>query len=282
MMKTVVFALLRLSSSITTVSAAVRSCYYPDGTTLSQDTPCNTTTTGHSACCTAPCMSSGLCFDNGLLSRGSYADQTWKDPACAPYCVDGTSGNPAIPTGGHPVIPREWTAGVDVAEIGWCCDFPIATGSCAQGREIKIAARAVLSNSTTAASALSATGTASGTATNTATSTAVCNAAGQSSGTNAGCPANHDVAIGVRIGAPLEIAVVSLLLLWLRERRARKKAVAEVLAYTQAPQLYRETKPAIYSGVPDSRSPASESGGTRDGRGAPSELGGGQRYGELP
>ncbi|CZR54566.1 uncharacterized protein PAC_04450 [Phialocephala subalpina] len=197
-------------------------------------------------------MSSGLCFDNGLISRGSCTDPTWKDPACAQYCVD------AIPTGDSPIIPSQWTDVLVVSEIGWCCDFPIANGSCAQGREVKIAAGTVLPNSTAAASTSSATGTSSGTASSTATSTAACNAAGQSSSVNSTCPANHDAAIGAGIGAPLGIAVVSLLLLWLREKRMRKKAAAGVLA------------------------PASELGAMRDGRGAPSELGGGPRYGELP
>lgn len=118
-----------------------------------------------------------------------------------------------------------------------------------------------------------ATGTTLGTVANTATSTAACNATGQSAGTDSTCPANHDAAIGAGIGAPLGIAVVSLLLLWLRERRMRKKAAAEVPAYTQAPQEYQEMKPAIYSGVPESRSPASELNGTRDSRGAPFRAG---------
>jgi hypothetical protein len=78
---------LAFSSRFITVDAAIRSCYYPDGT-LSPDPPCNTTTTGHSACCTALCMSSGLCFDNGLMSRGGCTDPTWKDSACPQYCTD--------------------------------------------------------------------------------------------------------------------------------------------------------------------------------------------------
>ncbi len=80
-----VSAVVGLASAATSAS----SCYYPDGSLApTSDKACNTTTSGHSGCCTAPCMSSGLCFDNGLVSRGSCTDSTWKDPACPQYCQD--------------------------------------------------------------------------------------------------------------------------------------------------------------------------------------------------
>jgi hypothetical protein len=86
MIAAILFIPLSLISLLLPVSAA-QSCYYPNAT-LSTDTPCNTTKTGHSACCTAQCMTSGLCFDNGLISRGSCTDPDWKDSSCPQYCTD--------------------------------------------------------------------------------------------------------------------------------------------------------------------------------------------------
>ncbi|KAE8449172.1 hypothetical protein EG329_008556 [Mollisiaceae sp. DMI_Dod_QoI] len=159
--------------------------------------------------------------------------------------------------GGSPIIPRQWTNGLDVSAIGWCCDFPLANGSCAQGFEIKIQAGTVLPNATT-----SSTSSGTRTASNTAT------APGQHPATNSTCKVNHDVAIGAGIGVPLGIAAVSLALLWLRERRIRKKEKAEAAAYVQA------------SHEKNTFLPSSEVPG--DSRHTPSELGGMQRYGELP
>lgn len=74
-----------------TLATSTATCYYPDGK-VSGSVPCNSTTTGYSSCCASGhlCMSSGLCFTRGLISRGSCTDPTWKDPACAQYCLDCT------------------------------------------------------------------------------------------------------------------------------------------------------------------------------------------------
>ncbi|KAL1645547.1 hypothetical protein SLS58_003858 [Diplodia intermedia] len=64
------------------------SCYYPDQST-SDDTPCDSTAE-YSACCGsgATCMANGLCLSDGLFSRGSCTDQTWKSDACAQQCQE--------------------------------------------------------------------------------------------------------------------------------------------------------------------------------------------------
>jgi hypothetical protein len=74
-----------------TLATSTANCYYPSGK-VSGSVPCNSTTTGYSSCCASGhlCMSSGLCFTRGLISRGSCTDPTWKDPACAQYCLDCT------------------------------------------------------------------------------------------------------------------------------------------------------------------------------------------------
>lgn len=70
--------------------ASAQQCYYPDGKTLSPDTPCDTSATA-AACCpsNAFCLSGGLCVAGGVISRGSCTDKTWGSAACAGYCKTG-------------------------------------------------------------------------------------------------------------------------------------------------------------------------------------------------
>ncbi|WPH04567.1 Hypothetical protein R9X50_00745900 [Acrodontium crateriforme] len=67
--------------------AAAQSCYYPDGQSISTDVPCNGTASA-SACCASNsfCLDNGLCYGEGVTSRGSCTDKTWASPACAGYC----------------------------------------------------------------------------------------------------------------------------------------------------------------------------------------------------
>lgn len=84
------FMLLGLTN-LTHAATLSSSCYYPSGALApSNDVPCNTDTDGHSACCSegVACLSSGLCFDNGIISRGSCTDQDYADEACASACTD--------------------------------------------------------------------------------------------------------------------------------------------------------------------------------------------------
>lgn len=66
-------------------------CWYPDGSTVTTDVPCNTTAAANgdaTACCGAEalCMANGLCYDWGILSRGSCTDSSWGE-GCAQYCT---------------------------------------------------------------------------------------------------------------------------------------------------------------------------------------------------
>lgn len=79
-----------------TVTLAEISCYYPDGYTIAPlHIPCNSSAVGTpksaTACCrdypNAYCVSNGLCYDEGVLSRGSCTDKTWKSPSCAQECT---------------------------------------------------------------------------------------------------------------------------------------------------------------------------------------------------
>jgi len=153
-------------------------------------------------------MSSGLCFNKGLITRGSCTDATWKDNNCAKSCLDCTSAFHQLQTrladilfegnlnATCPITPHSWTTIGDVDSMGWCCGFPLSNGSCAQGFEVKLMAGAVLED-------------------NTATS-------GKPDCAHV-CQASHDVAVGLGVGIPTLIACISVLLLYLRERRARRK-----------------------------------------------------------
>jgi hypothetical protein len=84
----------------------------------------------------------------------------------------------------------------------WCCDFPLANGSCPQGFDINVQAGTVLEDDTT--------------------STGNSGSSGNPTSSD-DCEASHDIAVGLGVGIPTLIACVSMFLLYLRERRARRK-----------------------------------------------------------
>ncbi|KAK5137829.1 hypothetical protein LTR08_006597 [Meristemomyces frigidus] len=81
-----------LISTSLVLSTASAQCYYPDGVSLASDTPCNSSA-AVSACCgvQSQCLDNGLCFAQGVLSRGSCTDKDWGD-GCAQYCKDSNPG----------------------------------------------------------------------------------------------------------------------------------------------------------------------------------------------
>ncbi|PMD31807.1 hypothetical protein L207DRAFT_591233 [Hyaloscypha variabilis F] len=184
--------LVLFSLGFVELARGTATCYFPSGK-ISDGMPCNSSTTGQSACCNLGnlCMSSGLCFDKGLIARGSCTDATWTDDSCAKSCVDWDTDSSS------PIIPHSWgaTAG-DVDTMRWCCGFPLANGSCPQGSDIPLQAGTVLEDTTTTGDKADCVGV---------------------------CEASHDVAIGLGVGIPTIIACLSILLLYLRERRARRK-----------------------------------------------------------
>lgn len=65
-------------------------CFYPDGSEASTDTPCPST--GSSAPCCAQnsfCLSNGLCAGSLHYGRGSCTDPTWKAAQCPNLCTEG-------------------------------------------------------------------------------------------------------------------------------------------------------------------------------------------------
>lgn len=70
-------------------------CYYPDGSVASSDTPCSST--GSSASCCEDklyCLSNGLCLDiaHVFYVRGSCTDPTWPASSCPRRCLGGGLG----------------------------------------------------------------------------------------------------------------------------------------------------------------------------------------------
>nr|POE72356.1 hypothetical protein CFP56_12229 [Quercus suber] len=77
-------------------------CYYPDGITVSTDEVCNSTATASSCCPSSSfCLDNGLCFGEGVVSRGSCSDPTWASDTCAGYCKneEKSSAVPITPCG---------------------------------------------------------------------------------------------------------------------------------------------------------------------------------------
>ena len=89
--------LFLLSPTLLALTAAEMTCYYPDTTVATGHIPCNATASNTSsdasACCNDSkngyCLANGLCWDDGILSRGSCTDKNWAAPSCAQWCQQG-------------------------------------------------------------------------------------------------------------------------------------------------------------------------------------------------
>ncbi|KAH7308355.1 hypothetical protein BKA65DRAFT_559835 [Rhexocercosporidium sp. MPI-PUGE-AT-0058] len=225
-MRTPCFSTTAITTALINISLATSSssCYYPSGA-LAPDVPCDTSTTGHSACCGkgVECLSSGLCFDEGVISRGSCTDLDFADGACAEYCTDHN------PTGGAPIIINQWASDNNVRKLKWCCGFPFENnGTCKQSAAIRVTAGTVVaiaggSATSTAFISASSTATSMGVSSSSAIPTEDASNLDESSSSEEKCRANKDVAIGTGLGVPLCLAALAMMGLFLRERKMRKK-----------------------------------------------------------
>ena len=72
-------------------------CYYPDGTTATNDFPCTKNSTVDADYCCGEgfmCLTNKLCLENdGAFFRGSCTDRSWSSTACPSFCI---SGNPSL------------------------------------------------------------------------------------------------------------------------------------------------------------------------------------------
>jgi hypothetical protein len=94
------FLIVLIFSLFTTlvVAQAPRSCYWPDGTTLTTANDAYEFTacfSGDSQCCAKEevCLSKGLCFSRpeGKFHRGACTDKTWSTSPCPQYCKNSQS-----------------------------------------------------------------------------------------------------------------------------------------------------------------------------------------------
>ena len=141
-----------ISTLVLRVTADV-TCFAPDGVTIADNetyVPCNklgiTQQGVHSSCCRldgAPddrdlCASTGLCINNGVVSRGYCTDQTWKSPACVNVCTQ-PNVSPHLPQTPPPSQPRnppltnnshpQWGGSkTGVAEMTSCTDGTYCCG----------------------------------------------------------------------------------------------------------------------------------------------------------
>ena len=94
------------------------SCYYPDKSMDLKGFACNGTAIkegGASACCLPNdiCFSNGACYQDwsDVMYRLSCTDPTFRDPACAPWCLQDGSYVPTstllwLPTHSFPDHPK--------------------------------------------------------------------------------------------------------------------------------------------------------------------------------
>lgn len=209
-----------------------QSCYYPDGTITSEQTPCNESE-DHSACCRPgdACLSNGYCFganDAGpnLMTRGGCTDSSFKDQNCPYYCRDAFSQGNAIM---FPVTFGDQTTFCCSPFNGTACwattrgsnqPFVVQNGNFITNRST---GEARPLNSTSAPnpggpSTVTVTSTATGPATLSPDS-GYTSAAVQAKSISA-----HDAAIGAGVGIPLgALLLVAIILLLLQTRRRKQQ-----------------------------------------------------------
>ncbi|KAK0659672.1 hypothetical protein DIS24_g3870 [Lasiodiplodia hormozganensis] len=196
-------------------------CYYPDGNTISDDVPCDSSAE-QSACCGsgATCMMNGLCLNYGLFSRGSCTDSSWESDACPQQCTD---YNPSEGAG-----IKLCTRASNGASI-WTC----GSQDCDTAETFKITANFTpMVETATCDNTTSSNGTSSG------------SGGGFSSGQMAG--------VGAGIGVPLLLAFLVTLFLLLAEKRKRRNSMMDGQVQQHAmfePMRHHQQPPPAWNNV---------------------------------
>lgn len=197
-----------------------RTCYWPNGGGTAKDhIPCKTTS-GQSACCKSDhyCFDNGLCLDNSQMTtyRGSCTDRSWGSSACAKYCLTFAGG-----------YVSNGVSGV------WVCDnfnhFACDTDSCGNSSRMFIVSGGSLLRNQAVDNALdlsTSTSSSATTASSTGFSTTVtqtqtfCPSSAASQQEN--CPSRTGAlaGIGAGLGIPLLIALMALVVVFMRLRKA--------------------------------------------------------------
>lgn len=110
--------LFTLSLAIRHVHSQQPQCWYPDGKTLANDTPCNVSANVSSCCLPSLlCLDNGLCFGHGVVSRGSCTDKSW-GPECPQYCnASNTNGGEVMTV--CQVSSHTWTCGANNSDCAY-------------------------------------------------------------------------------------------------------------------------------------------------------------------
>ncbi|KAI9809815.1 MAG: hypothetical protein M1825_000248 [Sarcosagium campestre] len=211
-------------------AAADSTCYWPDGSIASDNIPCDPTAEVTSCCPNdgrSVCLSNGLCFflPDGTIDRFSCTDQGWGE-GCSDRCI--AKDSIYYPLNGHADLFQ------CMQDAKYCCGAD--TTCCTNGDGFFLAnsnitgppslIKSLTPNTTDADSANRTT---------TITTTTVSSSTSSSA---------REAAIGAGVGGPLGIALIGALFLLWRERRARRREMANV-RYSGA-----------YAGIPADASPS--------------------------
>jgi hypothetical protein len=189
-------------------------CFWPDGTSYPNASPCNASSTG-SHCCgnNDACLESGYCFYQGArrngIYRGGCTDQNWESAACPYYCQDlRLAGDLSL------LMVDDQGDGL------WCCGvgFNSSSNMCqytthSSNTPFNLPEGRVINNRTSGSSGPNIT---------TSSSIATCSPdPGNQSGYKTS--GNDNVAIGVGLGVPLAFSLAALAImtvLWWRTRKS--------------------------------------------------------------
>ncbi|KAK8206156.1 hypothetical protein HDK77DRAFT_512969 [Phyllosticta capitalensis] len=214
-------------------------CWYPDGSTIAADTPCNDTAAAAgeaTPCCNGAslCIANGLCLDSGITTRGSCTDSEWGD-GCTQYCRE------ELPAEGAPLR----LCNLSLTGSTFACGFPLS--NCDEGVNTFTVTSYTLSvaRATQLASWASSYGaevvaTTSGVSGSSALPLATGSATGCAADAgSADRYSDGDMAgVGVGVGVPLLLAALAALWLWRREvGRSRKMGDVSAGQYGGAQQM---------------------------------------------
>lgn len=226
-------------------------CYFPDGSVASRDTPCNSyaTSYGASACCAYQdvCLDNHLCIAQSgaeVISRGSCTDRTWQSSECCQYCADGNRPlvqiyrniQPSSRNDSANIVygcyePQQWHRYTSININGhplFCCSQVDASNdTCMVGTEgstapFFIQAGLVIVNRTSGSTSLDNANTISATVTVTATATASALSSSSTKTAPSFSSSSKSVAIGAGVGGLLGLGlIVALGLLWIQRKHKR-------------------------------------------------------------
>lgn len=226
---------------------AAQTCYFPDGSQSSRDTPCRTPSPGQASACCAYfdiCLDNSLCLaqsGNEVVSRGTCTDQSWQSSDCPRYCQD-------VHTYGVTIYPfqddKSFCCGPGNSSTNLCVNSALGNAT-----PFAVEAGRVIFNrtsgSTSANDSETATVTVSFTATP-STSTSTPPLTDPTIFRDSPCSSNKSAAVGLGVGVPLGLALAGALgLLW-RQRSRELGARREARAWQEK---YDEIKEKAYGGL---------------------------------